>query len=248
MSPLGDLRRVREGKTKMDNRGQWSVFNGFHALLMAAWAGTLPGMVAAQSDDAQAASVKASPPSSDREAGRTEGYVSVGWAFVDFAGASAHQRGGDGYGVNNGQSLSVGFVRRPAFLPRLGLGASVRLTLTGASNEAGDRYFNPMSVAFLATYGLWSSTEGLYLRSEVGLSGVTRKLRSEGPEGVNVTHDFGIGWSAALGLGYRFPLPQRFALDVFALYERQGARVERSLAPSSPWNYGITSLGVAVIF
>lgn len=205
--------------------------------VLAAAALAVPAHAAAETD-----------PGARQSPGFTEGQVGLGWGLVDFAGSTAHQRGGSGYGVNHGQSIAIAFLRHPRAVPRLALGAGVRLTLTGASNESGSRYFNPVSANFVAMYGLLSPRKGAFVRAEVGLGSVTRKLRSETPLGAAVVHDFGIGWAAALGLGYRIPLGDTMRLDVLATYERHGIRVERTFASSSQWHYGVSSLALVLGF
>lgn len=180
--------------------------------------------------------------------GFAEGQIGVGWSFVDFAGATEHQRGGDGYGVNNGLSVTIAAQYHPSFFRRLGFGATAHISLTGATNDAGGRYFNPMAFDLLATFAFIDPEQGPFVRLEGGIGGVTRKLRSEDEQGVVAVHDFGIGWSVALGLGYRFHFARALTMDLLATYERQGARVERTGLPNSQWSYGVSTLTLAYVF
>lgn len=134
------------------------------------------------------------------------------------------------------------------------LGAAFRLSLTGSEPANGGYeegyFFNYMSVGPAIKYYPFAS-KNLFLKGEVGVSSVLTKnrfLNSAGQQ--NFFHQFGIGTSGSIGLGYSitpFANKQK-SIDIQAAYQQFGTRVEVDGVGNDAWSFGSLNAGVALNF
>jgi hypothetical protein len=159
-----------------------------------------------------------------------------------------------GYGTQQGFNISLGFYKPVRAVKGLMLGGMVRAGQTGSESENGGYaegyYFNFLSTSLAAKYYPFSSTN-LYLKGEVGMGAVFTKNRFVNEVGQpNFLHQFGIGTSGGLGVGYSLtPFPRKHtAIDLSVLYQRYGTRVEVNGIGDDPWRFGALAILVGLTF
>ncbi|MBC8154794.1 MAG: hypothetical protein H7Z72_18005 [Bacteroidetes bacterium] len=143
---------------------------------------------------------------------------------------------------------------KPLPIRGLMLGAAVRLSLTGSEPADGgyeeSYFFNYVSIGPALKY-YPSATGKLFLKGEFGLGSVftkNRYLDSAGQQ--NFFHHFGIGYAVSIGAGYSITpfANKRKSIDLQAVYQQFGTRVEVNGVGNDPWQFGSLNAGVALSF
>jgi len=175
-----------------------------------------------------------------------------GLSYYQAADGTRRQVGS--YSAPIGWSLSTAFYKPIQAIPGLMMGAAFRVSLTGSEPENGGYeegyFFNYTSVGPAIKYYPFA-TRNLFFKGEVGLSSVLTKnrfLNSSGQQ--NFFHQFGIGTSAGIGLGYSITpfANKRKSIDIQAAYQQFGTRVEVDGVGNDQWTFGSLNVGAAVSF
>lgn len=153
----------------------------------------------------------------------------------------------------SGYAFTIGFNKPLTKVAGLLLGAVVRNAQTGSQPKDGGYeeayYFNFITGSAAIKYYPITS-RNLFVKGEVGLASVLTKNRFINSQGEqHFFHQFGIGSAAALGVGYAF-LPfanQSKALEIQAVYQQLGTRVEVNGIGDDRWRFGALQVSAILI-
>lgn len=161
-------------------------------------------------------------------AGFTYGEFKTGYGLTQFSSGLNDRFERGNFGNSGGGLSSVAAYRKFKKVNHLHLG--LKFKALGAAPSEGDNgeemFFNFWGVGFSTKYFPFhkATSQGIYLQGDYNfVSQFTQKFRKN--QAQEFDHQFGIGSSFTLGLGYQYPLKKRYALIASVEYDcasRQG--------------------------
>jgi hypothetical protein len=158
----------------------------------------------------------------------TYGEFKAGYGITQFSTGLKERFESENFSTSSGGLFSVAAYRKFKKLNYMHLG--LKFKGLGASPSRGDNnsemFFNFWGASFSAKYFPFSksATKGIYLQGDYNFSTqFTQKYRNSAA--LEFDHQFAIGSSFTLGLGYHYPLKNRYALVATVEYDwanRQG--------------------------
>ena len=183
---------------------------------------------------------------------RAEGLRNNGQSY--FAGSEGNRRQVGDYSGLSGFSFGIGFYKPVRWAKGLMLGAVVRNSQTGSEPEEGGYeegyFFNFLTAGAAAKYYPFEANN-VFLLADLGLGAVFTKNRflNESNE-QEFFHQFGIGSSGSIGVGYAFtPYSNKEkALGLRVIYQQLSTRVEVNGIGDDQWQFGALNVGTAIVF
>jgi hypothetical protein len=167
-------------------------------------------------------------PSENLSGSFTYGEFKAGYGVTQFSTGLKERFESGNFSTSGGGLFSVAAYRKFTKLNHLHLG--LKFKGLGAAPSQGDNnsemFFNFWGTAFSTKYFPFSklATKGLYLQGDYNFTTqFTQKYRTS--SALEFDHQFAIGRSFTLGIGYQYPLQNRYALIATVEYDwanRQG--------------------------
>lgn len=172
---------------------------------------------------------EATPPLASGSSGFTYGEFKAGYGVTQFSDGLREKFENGNFSTSGGGLFSLAAYRKFKNIDHFHIG--LKFKSLGAAPSQGDNegemFFNFWGTAFSAKYYPFSktATEGLYLLGDFNfVTQFTQKYRNS--RLLNFDHQFAIGNSFTFGLGYHYPLKNRYALVASVEYDRASRRGE----------------------
>lgn len=182
------------------------------------------------------------------------GNISIGYGNTFFSGTLGEKEtinDGRGYGRNQGNTLTTWFYAAPTRWKGLGVGTGIKgFFATPNNGDNNETYlFNYYHVGVGAKYYLLTRTfnKGLALKSSFGIGQMTEKTKFNNTR--TYQHQFAVGTTLLVGVGYSIPVFKRSALNIDFDYETSNRRGDvTGIGEDQPFKNSHVSLNVGLGF